>query len=617
MIGKLLRAAGQRHVHHPFFALCTVASLAAVVLSTTPAAAQSPPYFNEGRRWIGMAHTCTAPPGWTAERLFRATKLPATLADFCLYTWLPVVRTAVPAPADVQALVTTSGAQQLTEDVPVLFPTAPAVSTEEGLYTGLRTALRAQVGDAALLASMPASPRARVVVIDSAPDASSGHIRPGASRHGDTLAHLIEDLVCLTTPTGGRACAAEVTTVLALPWTNRQVVGPDGGYLGTLSDLARAIERAVLTWQNDRATAPATTPPRLLLNLSLGWEHSPGIADCSTGAADSMAPPARAVRQILQQAASQGALILAAAGNDSGGPTPQRRTGLLCPGRYQAMKQDANLSQALLVAVSGVDYQDHPLETARPLGLTGIAGLGLGGIAWAPGDPVPPQLTGSSVATAVVSAVSALVWAQQPSWTADLVTKALYNGGVDAGTADACPLLLTSCHSHRVSVCGALRAAGSSSSCTPAAPQDWSSPDLAHEVATLAGDYAEVAESTGTRAGLTTIPRNLVPTVQVAASVFPQPISITCRTCYADMSTPSTSRSGYLTIPPRGQVLQSPMLVVRLDNGHLDALDLGPSLDGSTPYLYPLPPGWVVQAAYLTGFEASGYSVTEQIFVQQ
>lgn len=616
MIGKLLRAAGQRHVRHPFFALCTVSSLAAVVLSTTPAAAQSPPYFNEGRRWIGMAHTCTAPREWVAEHLFRAAKLPTALADFCLFTWDPTGRAATPQPTEVQALFTVSRAQEMTEDVPVLFPSAPTASPEESLYGGLRAALRAQVGDASLLANMPASPGLRVAVIDSAPDATAGHIRPGASRHGDTLAHLIEDLVCLPTAAGGRKCAAEVTTVLALPWTERRVLGPDGGYLGTLSDLARAIERAVLTWQNDRLVAPASTPPRLMLNLSLGWEHTPGIADCSTAPADGMGPPARAVRQILQQAASQGALIVAAAGNDSGGPTP--RTGLLCPGRYQAVKQDANLSQALLIAVSGVDYQDHPLETARPLGLTGIAGLGLGGIAWAPGDPVPPQLTGSSVSTAVVSAVSALVWAQQPSWTSGLVTKAVYNGGPDVGPADACPLLLASCRSHRVSVCGALRAAGSSSSCTPAPPQAWSSPNLAAEVAALAADYASVPESTGTHVLPETIPRNLVPTVQVAASVFPQPISITCRTCYADMSAPSTSGSGYLTIPSRGQVLRSPMLVVRLDNGHLDALDLGPSaLDGSIPYLYPLPSGWVIQSAYLTGIEASGYSVTEQIFVQQ
>lgn len=614
MIGKLLRGAGQRRGRRLFFALCTFSSFAAVVLSTAPAAAQSPPYFNEGRRWIGMAQTCTAPREWIAEHLFRAAKLPAALADFCLFTWDPTGRAATPQPTEVQALFSVSRAQQMTEDVPVLFPSSPMASPEEAFYGGLRTALRAQVGDAALLSSMPASPGIRVVVIDSAPDASAGHIRPGASRHGDTLAHLIEDLVCQPTAAGGRKCAAEVTTVLALPWTERRVIGRDGGYLGTLSDLARAIERAVLTWQTDRVTAPASTPPRLLLNLSLGWEHKPGIADCSTAPADGMAPPARAVRQILQQATSQGALIVAAAGNDSGGPTP--RTGLVCPGRYQAVAQDANPSQALLVAVSGVDYQDHPLETARPLGLTGIAGLGLGGVAWAPGDPVPPQLTGSSVATAVVSAVSALVWTQQPSWTPGLVTKAVYNGGIDVGPADACPLLIGACRSHRVSVCGALHAAGASPSCAPAPPQAWSSPDLAAEVATLAADYASVPESTSKPGALDMIPRYLIPTVQVQPSVFPMPISITCRTCYAVTSSPSTP--GYLAIPARGQLLDAPMLVVRLDNGNLDALDLGPlPLEGNTPYLFPLPPDWIIQSAYLTGLESSGYSVAEQIFVQQ
>lgn len=93
------------------------------------------------------------------------------------------------------------------------------------LLTGLRTTLRAQVGDASLLPSMPARPGVRIAVIDSAPDATSGHIQPGVSRHGDTLAHLIGDLVCQADSMGVRRCAAEVTTVLALPWIERGRAG--------------------------------------------------------------------------------------------------------------------------------------------------------------------------------------------------------------------------------------------------------------------------------------------------------------------------------------------------------------------------------------------------------
>jgi len=581
----------------------------AAILGTAPAAAQGAPYLDRGLRWIGTASTCTAPAGWTAERLFRGKALPAALSEFCLYRWAAVAQDAAPTPADVEALLAASGARAMTEDVPVLVPAAFS-SEEEALFTGLRGALRAQVGDASMLARMPAIPRTRVVVIDSAPDAPHGEITPGESRHGDTLAHLIEDLVCL--PAGG-ACAAEVTTELALPWIASNVLGPHGGHIGTLADLARAVERAVSRWQDDRRIAPSTTPARLLINLSVGWEDTPGVADCSTSA-DRAGAPARAVRAILQHAAAQGALIVAAAGNDAGGPTP--RTGLVCPGRYQAVRQDADPSQALLIAVSGLDYRDDPLATARPQGVTGIAALGLGGVAWDPADPVPPQLTGSSVATAVVSAIGALVWAQQPSWPAREITKAIYLGGVEVGAADACPMLLATCRSHRASLCGALVAAGAAPGCVPAAPKAWSCPALPAELAALDVVHAGVLPSAATPMPLTTIARHVAPGVQLGPWVFPMPIAATCPTCVVGSA--SMSEPPYLLLPALWQDLTDPALVVRLASDHSwTALSLGPLLSSATPYVFPLPTTWVVESAYITGLDGSGYSVTEQIVVQQ
>jgi len=620
MIGKLLRGAGRRPNVRPLFAFCTLASLAALILSTAPAAAQAASYFNKGFRWIGTAKTCMAPSEWIAERMFPTSNLPFGLGDFCLYTWSKMGQGVVPTSGDVSRLFSVSQAQNLTEDVPVVFPNTLPSTEEVAFLSGLRAAVRAHVGDASLLPGVPPAPAVRVVVIDSAADAPSGHIVPGASRHGDTLAHLIEDIVCTIT-SSGRRCAAEVTTVLALPWIERGVLGTNGGYIGTLADLARAIERAVSTWQHDRAKAPSTTPARLLLNLSLGWEDTPGIADCSKTSSIPTSSPAGLVQQALQYAASQGALIIAAAGNDSGGPLP--RTGLLCPGRYQAVPRATDPSQALLVAISGVDYQDHPLETARPGGITGIAGLGLGGVAWNSGDPVPPPLTGSSVATAVVSAVGALVWTAQPSWTPGQVTTAVYDGGMDVGAADACPLSIPACRSHRASVCGALQKAGVSSSCLPPTPEAWSSPDLAAEVAALDATYAGVSPSAGTPLiplSLAAVPRYQAPTVQIDPYVFPSPIATTCRTCVvtAVSGTPGLSSTApRVDLPPRGQVLSSPVLVVRLADDEVQAMALGPQLAPASSYVFPLPWSLPVQSAYLTGFEASGDSVTEQIFVQQ
>lgn len=608
MTGTLRRGPLARRGTRPLPMLC--ASLLVAILWVGPAAAQSPPYVNAGLRWIGVAATCKAAAGWTAERVFRQGQPPPDLAGFCLYTWTGRLETP-PTPDQVRQLFAAAAAQGLTEDAPVLYP-AGFTAEQVALFTGLRGALRAQVGDASLLPSMPATPAVRIVVIDSAPDAAAGLIRPGASRHGDTLAHLIEDLVCRPA-LGGRpaACAAEVTTVLALPWLSRGVAGANGGYLGTLSDLARAIEQAVTRWQSDRISAPASTPARLLLNLSLGWEDTPKIADCSTAPASALAPPAAAVRTILQHAAGAGALIVAAAGNDSAGPAP--RTGLLCPGRYQAVPQDDDPSHSLVVAVSGVDYQDRPLETARPLGITGIAGLGLGGVAWAPADPVAPPLVGSSVSAAVVSAVSALVWAARPSTATPGIVAAVYAGGRDVGAANECPLSLVACRSHRASVCGALQAAGVSPNCAPPPPRAASCPSLPVEAGALASAFAGVPTSSDAIAPLAWVARSLAPTVQVEPSVFPQPISGTCPTCWVDAASNSTPS---LTIPALGQDLQDAMLVVRLSDSSLHAIALGTLLASAAPYAFLLPPGWIVQSAYVSGFDSvHQYSTTEQIFV--
>ena len=611
MIGKVLRGAGRQPALRPLFALCVSSSLFTVIAWTSPAAAQNPPYKDRGLRWVGTARSCSAPAGWSAERLFRAPKPPPALAEFCLFSWTGAG--AGPTPSDVTTLFATSRAIGLTEDVPVLMPAAGFSPEQSAVFAGLRAALHAHVGDASLVTPAPARPMTRVVVIDTAPDALAGHIQPGESRHGDTLAHLIEDLVCVPAADGqGQTCSAEVTTVLALPWMASGAAGPHGGYIGTLADLSRAIERAVSSWQSDRVAAPSSTPPHLLLNLSVGWEDTPGIADCSTSTPDHLGPPARAVRAILSYAASQGALIVAAAGNDSGGPTP--RTGLTCPGRFQAVALDADPSRALLVAVSGVDYQDAPLATARPHGITGIAGLGLGGAAWSPADPVPPQLTGSSVATAVVSAVSALVWAQKPSWTPDLVTGAVYAGGVEVGAADACPMFLESCRSRRVSACGALQAAGSSARCSPAPAEPGSSPALPLELAALAGTLANVTPSPTTLVPATAVARYVAPSVQLGPWVFPMPIAATCPTCA--IAAPSTS-SSYLLVPALEHDLTGAALVVTLATGGGPlALSLGSVLHGNAPYVFALPPTWQVLSAFVTGFDGSGNSVTEQIYVE-
>jgi hypothetical protein len=589
-------------------AVSSCAVFAAVIARPVPAAAQSPPYIADGIRWMGTAPACVAPPNWLAQRVFTGN-LPPALAQLCVYTWQ--LSQPLPTPADVAALFNASLAVDLVEDVPVVFPSAPFSPVEQAFLLGLRNALSAQVGTAALLPSLPATPAVRIVVIDSAPDAAVGRIHPGESRHGDTLAHLIEDIVCIPSKQG-RQCAAEVTTALALPLVAPGAVGKRGGHVGRLSDLAGAIERAFETWQNDRSVAPSTTPAALLLNLSIGWEHTQQIADCTTGPLETLSPPARAVRGILQKIAAHDVLVIAAAGNDSAGPDPRR--GMVCPASYQAVGRDSDPSESLVVGVSGVDYQDRPLEVTRPLGITGIAALGLGGVAWDPADPVPPQLTGTSVSAAVVSAIASLVWTYKPTWTSRQVVDAIYAGGIDVGSAQQCPRSVSQCRSRRASVCGALRAAGASSACAIPAARPWSCPSLPAQIAAMNAAFGGGPPGASTPGGADDLPRDHAPTVAIEPTTFPEPIAATCPTCF--MSTAAGSTPPAFVLPALAQPLDGAVLVVRMSDGTVQALRLGNLLVG-TRYVFSVPPGWIPQSAYLTGFAADGFSVTEQIFVQR
>lgn len=586
--------------------LALAAGLCAVLATARPAHALAPPYVNEGRRWIGTATVCKAPSEWRAERLFLSQQLPSELASLCLYTWLS--RTA-PGQEDLDRFAQLSAATGLAEDVPALAPSAPFSAAERQVAEALRKNLRAQVGDAALLPAMPDVPVARVVVIDTAPDAPANAITPGASRHGDTLAHLIEDLVCVTS-NGARRCAAEVTTALALPYVAPSVYGATGGYTGSLGDLAGALDRALRTWETDRATAPATTPARLILNLSVGWEDMAGEADCTLDPRR-QGVGARAVLGFLQVAAARGALIVAAAGNDSAGPKP--RDGLLCPARYQAIPQLGDPSRSLVLAVSATDYRDRPLETVRPHGVTGVSALGFGGVAWAATDDVPPPLTGSSVSAAVASAVAGLVWAARPLAGPADVEAALYWGGVEVNAADQCPLGEPGCVSRRVSACGALGYVGTKPRCSASPTRRRSSPALASELSSLAAQYAGVTASPDAPVWADSTARFLEPTRQVLPEVYPQPVSSTCPMCAAQAA--SATQPGSLLVPWLEQPLTGAALVMRFDDDSRHALALG-AMAANTAYKYVVPIGWLAQTAYLTGYDQDGFSVIMQIIVQ-
>lgn len=610
-------------------ALCV--ALLSLCLFSAPAAGQAPPYLHLGVRWVGSSPVpCMAPAGWGAARVFPPPKAPPSSADLCLYSWLG---TGSPTPADVAALFAgNGGAVGMTEDVPSVVPMTaqrPWAGAEVDFFAGLRASLRKHVGDASLLTHslFPVHPVARIVVIDSAPDAPSGYLQIGAgSRHGDNLARLIEGLVCTPPGTSGpQECTAEVTTSLALPWTSPGVMGVGGGHTGTLVDLAQAIHRAVAQWELDLANPALNTPRHLILNLSLGWEHTPQIADCPSNLSTSVALPAKIVRQALQFAASRGALIIAAAGNDSGGPSP--RTGLVCPGMYQHLPQQLAPTRPLLYAVSGVDYADRPLESARPGGLTGLVGLGLGGVAWSDGDEAPPALVGSSVAAAVVTSVAAITWAARPAYSPPQVIEAMQSGAVLVqGSVGSCPLSAGNCPTRRVNVCGALTAVGAMAvRCTPPPAQATSSPSLPAQIAALMALFlTQPAQVVPLSPPYSTVARFTTPSMALSPWTFPTPISATCPTCFVSSSS-TGSMDWFFWLPNIGRSLSDPVLVLRLLDGSVHALALGATsgvvLVAGQSYVFSIPSLYAflgIDSAYLTGTDsAKQYSVTEQIFVQR
>jgi hypothetical protein len=139
---------------------------------------------------------------------------------------------------------------------------------------------------------------------------------------------------------------------------------------------------------------------------------------------------------------------------------------------------------------------------------------------------------------------------------------------------------------------------------------------LSTEAAALTAVHASLTPSTATPVPLSVIPRYLASSVQLGPWVFPMPIAATCPTCLVGTAAFSAGPS-YLLLPALWQTLIDPMLVVQLSPSDTwEALSLGAQLLPSTPYVFPLPSPWIVQSAYITGFDAAGYSVTEQILVQ-
>jgi hypothetical protein len=349
------------------------------------------------RLLVPLSCSSISEPAWSLSSPFAVPEavLPPVLRNWCLMTaphGTPRPTLGVPVSADL----------------PNVFPQSSGFASV--LWPSLNQRFLAQ---SSALQGLPLEDAALapvdVAVIDDAWNRGPGEPGDGYRRHGRTLGLIIRELTC---PDGQYdACP--------LYLSNHRALRCDEGRSGTRVHLARAIYEAVIAWQQRESTR--TSSAKLIINLSIGFEDD-GMIDTLL------------VQNAIEVATCHGALVVAAAGNllpNGSGSGP------LLPGGFASLPVPADCSahalpdargfeaapllRPLVEAASGLEARDVwlPLLTTRPGGRPAIAAPGFHAVA---GDPLTGTpfgasdvLTGSSVATAVTSAIAALVWAHVPA----------------------------------------------------------------------------------------------------------------------------------------------------------------------------------------------------------
>ncbi|MEL7450135.1 MAG: S8 family serine peptidase, partial [Pseudomonadota bacterium] len=271
---------------------------------------------------------------------------------------------------------------------------------------------------------------------------------PRTSQHGYTLMSLARDMLCEANGT----CGVEVVSQLGLPLVRcGSVTGfcrneANGGYAGTMGDLAMAIRSQVEDWGTGNVD-------NLVINLSLGWDSRFGG---ETPVSNSRVA-AQAVYAALQDAACRGAIVIAATGNRVSGP--DSNLGPLLPGgweteaapnttqcqsivsRQSEIRRPGGLYRPLVYAAGAVRTDNSKAET-RTEGESRLVAYGDHAVAQVDGvtPPAPSQIyTGSSVSAAVVSAAAAAAWHFSPAVGPAQVMTSVYDSSTGVGrTAEFC-----------------------------------------------------------------------------------------------------------------------------------------------------------------------------------
>ena len=411
-----------------------------------------------------------------------APPIPRLLRRFCVVEWSPsdAEGMSLPTSRDISVLRRALAERYEEYAQDLLAPGPQADGLEEAVWRPMALGWRHQLDELRPLPRPAAEERLlpiRIAVADTSPFSDDGEANEGRSEHGLAMGRIAKVLSC---PPGNGPCPGYVTHHLALPRVSATRRPVDGGFFGYQSEVAIAVEAAVRKWQQ----APeAEGGQRLIINLSLGWDGRFG-GPITTSPAD-LRPGVRAVYEALGVASCHGALVIASAGNRSGGPDEQVRKGPLFPAGWEARRAptpqqcqqilgvdepvvSAATYQPLLYSVGGVRGDDVPLGNTRPGGRPSLAMpafQAVVGVDDGSGTLVSSGIhTGTSVAAAALSGIAGALWAYRPDLDAHALMERIYTAGVPLGPdADGNPVVGDYCALprcpiiHRVSMCQAYK----------------------------------------------------------------------------------------------------------------------------------------------------------------
>lgn len=458
---------------------------AATHVCTPPAGPVRPRYIAA----LENGAPCQAVGSWSASPLFgqgpskplwaqleaAGTPLPAPLARFCVYTWSgagapvsgPTVNQCVALDPDPDVVV------------PQIDPAIVLSTVQED------RALRALGAHPATPGRPPATwpygnPEgpAYLAIVDTADSSAPGDAVPayaGAAprhRHGLAMRALVEAVRC---PFDQAACHDRQFFAQAFPYDATHATPlPSGGQRGSLGSLAAAVVEAVARWK----TRPDAASSPLVINMSLGWDPTHGDLPAAAGGLlanpDPGVPaPVQAVYAALAWASCEGALSMAASGNDRGASCEQ--SGPMAPASWEAHESPAAACSAfglpagaggvpLVYAAGGLDEADRPIVNARRHSMPRRAAFAhQTSLTTSGGDHTQPW-TGTSLSTAALSAIAAQVWSHGPADAAATVMTRVEQHGValplavdlrGVGTSPAAPVLRIDAHAAMQAVTGA------------------------------------------------------------------------------------------------------------------------------------------------------------------